>query len=283
MDLANMHVPHVAAVLAAVLVGRRVRAERPYTADEVERGLGEAGGTYGGEMLVERVQVSPQGAIRLEGDNTPVYVDRPKDFTWTVGDEHPLFVMAVPPKMAQAEVEEVIGTLPDSHVLLPGPQAEIRRVESTQLPRRGDQVERWLEQRCAIWEGGSDGRSSVLEGLLDEYRRHADSGTRLDERSAPAAPPSQPGRPSPAQTERVEPGDRDAIRDLVLVGSGLEPLDAGSSSWQEWLVPMDERYPESAVLAQVVEFVVGSVWAPSRSAIRPAGDVWVVRVEWKIP
>ncbi|MEV8324567.1 hypothetical protein [Kitasatospora sp. NPDC056731] len=56
------------------------------------------------------------------------------------------------------------------------------------LPRRGDQFEQWLKARrdeCAR----SSEQWQALDGLLDTYRLHADTGTPLDEHTCESGTP----------------------------------------------------------------------------------------------
>lgn len=50
------------------------------------------------------------------------------------------------------------------------------------LPQRGDRFDRWLKTQRARFEGGSE-QWDTIDQLLDQYRLHADTGTRLDERA----------------------------------------------------------------------------------------------------
>lgn len=47
------------------------------------------------------------------------------------------------------------------------------------LPRRGDAVEAWIKRTRDEWANGDAYRA--LDGLLDDYRDHADTGTSLDQ------------------------------------------------------------------------------------------------------
>lgn len=48
------------------------------------------------------------------------------------------------------------------------------------LPRRGDRVEQWLKAQRDLCIGHAS-TYDVVDGLLDEYRLHADTGTPLDQ------------------------------------------------------------------------------------------------------
>lgn len=49
------------------------------------------------------------------------------------------------------------------------------------LPRRGDQFEQWLKQQRDQYSEAHDTQWDVIDGLLDQYRLHADTGTPLDQ------------------------------------------------------------------------------------------------------
>jgi hypothetical protein len=48
------------------------------------------------------------------------------------------------------------------------------------LPRRGDQFEQWLKAQRDLCIGHA-GTYNAVDGLLDDYRLHADTGTPLDQ------------------------------------------------------------------------------------------------------
>jgi hypothetical protein len=50
-------------------------------------------------------------------------------------------------------------------------------------PERHDDVDRWIKRYRDNWErwGGRTAEWYALDDLLDDYRRHADTGTPLDQ------------------------------------------------------------------------------------------------------
>jgi hypothetical protein len=53
-------------------------------------------------------------------------------------------------------------------------------------PRRGDAVEAWLKAQRDEYSRDHDTQWDVIDGLLDEYRLHADTGTPLDQHACEA-------------------------------------------------------------------------------------------------
>ena len=59
----------------------------------------------------------------------------------------------------------------------------------TPLPRRGDHVEAWLKAQRDQYSEHHDAQWDLIDGLLDEYRLHADTATPLDQHCCEAGTP----------------------------------------------------------------------------------------------
>jgi hypothetical protein len=91
----------------------------------------------------------------------------------------------------------------------PEPAVGARQPDTETRPARGDQFEAWLKAQRDLCEGHAS-TWNVVDGLLDQYRLHADTGTPLDQHACDGphcdCPPSAGGSGAADET-RDETGE----------------------------------------------------------------------------